>query len=194
MLCWWHRGHIHPYLISRCLTVNNFPPVMRKPRASFYQHSRNWTRSWCRTLCPFGNVVCVLDFLSDNFCILLEFNMALQLIGVSLCYCQVQRYTTAKKRKTNAWNNWLTGLKHLGEDHHTRNNSLEKNKLGADLYSRRHFIACHSPSHWSIVMDWGEWRELLGTSNDYLNNEVKEISHALPLPGTLLACGGNWTH
>lgn len=61
--------------------------------------------------------------------------------------------STTWERKTSACSDWLTGLKHLGEDHHTRNNGLEKNKLGADLYSRRHFIACHSPSHWNIVMD-----------------------------------------
>lgn len=102
------------------------------------------------------------------------------------------RDTTTCKRKTSACNNWLTGLKHLGEDHRTRNNGLEKNKLGADLYSRRHFIACHSPSHWNTVMDWGEWRELLGASNDNLNNEVKETHRALPFPRTWLAyCGGN---
>lgn len=102
------------------------------------------------------------------------------------------RDTTTWKRKTSAWYNWLTGLKHLGEDYRTRNNGLEKNKLGADLYSRRHFIACHSPSHWNIVTGWGKWTELLGASNGNLDYEVEETYHALPLPRTWLAyCGRN---
>lgn len=97
ILCCWHGGHKHPYLISQYLTASNFPLVIRKPRARFYKHPGNWTRSWCSTLCPSGNVVCVSDFVCDKLCILLGFNMALQLIGLSLCYCQVQRYHNLEK-------------------------------------------------------------------------------------------------
>lgn len=104
---------------------------------------------------------------------------------------KVQRYHNLQK-ENKCLQQLIDRPKTPGRDHRTRNNGLEKNKLGADLYSRRHFIACHSPSHWNTVMDWGEWRELLGASNDNLNNEVKETHRALPFPRTWLAyCGGN---
>jgi len=94
----WQGKHRHLFSTSQRLTATNFPPVIRKLRALSHQHSGNWTRSWCRTLCPSGNVVFVLDFVCDKLCILLGFNMALQLIGVTLWYCQIQRYHNLEKQ------------------------------------------------------------------------------------------------